>query len=102
MDEIDRLLADDEELIPRPELLAAVMEAVAREREPLPPLAFPWRGVVGGGLAAGIAGLATALALASPAAAGDAARLAAGLAWLCAVAGLCVATVLVPRLWLEG
>jgi len=41
-EDIDRMLADDEEVVPSTGYEALVMEAVLRELTTPPPLAFPW------------------------------------------------------------
>ena len=41
-DEIDRILADDEQIVPSSGFLASVMDAVETEAALPPPLAFPW------------------------------------------------------------
>jgi hypothetical protein len=101
MDELDRLLADQQELIPSPRFAAAVMEAVRRERPAPPPLAFPWRPLLAGSLGAGALG-AAALALTLPAAPAATHALAGALPLLAVVAALCLAATLLPRLLLEG
>lgn len=41
-DDIDRMLADDEEVVPSSGFEASVMETVLQEATAPPPLAFPW------------------------------------------------------------
>jgi hypothetical protein len=56
-DEIDRILAAEEELVPSSGFLAAVMESVREEAAAPPPIPFPWvRAVPGMILAAGVLG----------------------------------------------
>lgn len=55
--EIDRILATEEELIPSSGFLASVMESVREEAVAPPPIPFPWvRAVPGILLAAGVLG----------------------------------------------
>ena len=55
--EIDRILATEEELIPSSGFLASVMENVREEAAAPPPIPFPWvRAVPGMILAAGVLG----------------------------------------------
>ncbi|PZQ32790.1 hypothetical protein [Pseudoxanthomonas japonensis] len=63
-DEIDRLLASDVSVTPTPGFLTSVMRAVERERAALPPLAFPWKRALPGGvaLAAALVGGAVSVA----------------------------------------
>ena len=59
-DEIDRILADDVEILPSSGFLSSVMEAVEREAIAPPPLVFPWNRALPGFLAA-IVALAVAI-----------------------------------------
>ena len=56
-DEIDRILATEEELVPSSGFLASVMESVREEAAAPPPIPFPWiRAVPGMILAVGVLG----------------------------------------------
>lgn len=41
-DEIENVLANEEQIMPSPDFLASVMRAVRRQAAALPPLKFPW------------------------------------------------------------
>jgi hypothetical protein len=57
---LDRILATEEELIPSSGFLASVMEAVQQEAAAPPPIPFPWkRAVPGMVLVAGVLGWST-------------------------------------------
>lgn len=58
-DDIERMLADEDEITPSPALLTSVMAAVEREAAVPPPLEFPWLRALPG-LLATIAALAVA------------------------------------------
>lgn len=54
-DDINRILASEQEITPSPEFLASVMSAVTRQAGSLPPLEFPWIRALPGFLAAIVA-----------------------------------------------
>ncbi len=56
-DDVDRILAGGEEVVPSSAFAASVMEAVRREASTPPPIPFPWRRALPG-LAAGALALA--------------------------------------------
>lgn len=62
-DDIDRILAKQETIVPSPHFLTSVMRAVAQEAASPPPLAFPWVRALPGLLAtlAAVIGGSTAL-----------------------------------------
>jgi hypothetical protein len=108
-DDIERILADEEEIAPTPGLLASVMAAVHRESAVPPPLGFPWIRALPGILAT-LAACAVAIwygvdSLSSPAAVAvleeelrELAVLAAslGLQWVTLALGVSVVSVLLP------
>jgi hypothetical protein len=57
-DDLDRILASDEELVPSSDFAIAVMDAVRREAAAPPPIPFPWRRAIPG-IAAVVAILAS-------------------------------------------
>lgn len=59
-DDLERLLADEDEITPSSRLLTSVMEAVEREAAAPPPLEFPWLRALPG-LVAAIAALAVGM-----------------------------------------
>ena len=54
LDEIDRVLTHEEEIIPSSGFAASVMEAVRREASTPPPIPFPWLRALPGIVVAGI------------------------------------------------
>jgi len=42
-DDIDRVLSNEDSIVPSSGFAASVMEAVQREAETLPPIPFPWK-----------------------------------------------------------
>jgi hypothetical protein len=58
--ELDRILSDDDDIVPASGLVASVMDGVRREASVPPPIPFPW-GRFAGGLVA-VVGLAACLA----------------------------------------
>jgi len=54
-DEIDRILAHEEELLPSSGFAASVMDAVRREAAVPPPIPFPWKRALPGLVAAAVA-----------------------------------------------
>jgi hypothetical protein len=54
-DEIDRILSEEQAILPSSEFAASVMAAVLREASASAPLAFPWRRVLPGLVASGLA-----------------------------------------------
>jgi hypothetical protein len=66
-DELDRILSEDDEILPSSGFTVSVMEAVRREASTPPPIPFPWKRALPG-LAA--AALALVLALAEVSATG--------------------------------
>ncbi len=54
-DELDRILNDEERIVPSSGFAASVMEAVRREAVAPPPIAFPWKRAVPGIVAAIVA-----------------------------------------------
>ncbi len=71
-DELDRILSEDEEVLPSSGFAASVMEAVRREASTPPPIPFPWKRALPGLAAAGLA-LVLGLVQASAAGPGGAA-----------------------------
>jgi hypothetical protein len=74
-DELDRILSEDEEVLPSAGFAVSVMQAVRLEASTPPPLAFPWKRALPGLAAAAVAlglGLVQAHAAAGPGAAGPA------------------------------
>lgn len=53
--EIDRILSQQDEILPSSGFTAAVMEAVRREAAAPPPIAFPWKRALPGVVAAALA-----------------------------------------------
>ena len=69
-DEIDRILSEEEDIIPSSDFVPVVMDAVLREATTPPPIPFPWkRGLAG--LAASILVLVLFLVVAPPVPAAD-------------------------------
>lgn len=62
MDELDRILATDEPLVPSSHFAERVMEAVRDQAAAPPPLPFPWRRFAVG-IAASLAGMASGAVL---------------------------------------
>ncbi len=54
-DELDRILSEDEEILPSSGFAASVMEAVRREASTPPPIPFPWKHALPGLAAAALA-----------------------------------------------
>ena len=63
-DDLDRILADEEEVVPSSAFTASVMEAVRREASAPPPIPFPWTRALPG-LATGALALTLAVVGAS-------------------------------------
>jgi hypothetical protein len=54
-DELDRILSEEQAILPSSEFTASVMAAVLRESSVPVPIAFPWRRVLPGLVASGLA-----------------------------------------------
>jgi hypothetical protein len=54
-DELDRILSEEQAILPSPEFTASVIAAVLREASASAPIAFPWRRVLPGLVASGLA-----------------------------------------------
>ena len=54
-DELDRILSEEQTILPSPEFTASVMTAVCGEASASAPIAFPWRRVLPGLVASGLA-----------------------------------------------
>ncbi len=54
-DDVDRVLADEEEIVPSSAFTASVMEAIRREASTPPPIPFPWTRALPGFVAGALA-----------------------------------------------
>lgn len=98
-DELDRILSEDEEILPSSGFAASVMEAVGREASTPPPIPFPWKRALPGLAAAALAlvlGLVQAPAAAVPGASASANLL----RWLSSLAPVLQAVVAAGGHWI--
>lgn len=66
-DDLDRILSEDEEILPSSAFAASVMQAVRREASTPPPIPFPWKHALPGIAAAAVALVLVLLAVSEPA-----------------------------------
>jgi hypothetical protein len=101
MDQLDRILADDEPLVPSSRFAERVMEAVHEAAAAPPPLPFPWRRFALG-IASSVAGMASGAALVAQPGAGIPPEVLAALASVSNELGVAALSVLATLAVMRG